>query len=312
MHSNDNINSLSPSGRRIVADYAGRRGIAPVQLDDFLNPKLALDRCILPDAEKVLARLNRAAASRERVLIFGDYDCDGLTAVAIMLRFLGEARSLTPDWSLPNRQTDHYGLDVDKAKTLFARFRPSLLICLDCGTNSAAAEAFAWLKKQGVNTIVVDHHPPSEDMSTDAVATVNPKAHLALETSDLGDLCAAGLALVLCNYLAHAWHCADRWDCSAATVLAGLGTLADAVPMSAVNRSIAKNAISLINVPVVLNWITGLAALVPADGRRITQRQLQFEIIPAINALGSRPRCNKRSNRRTPNRRVNRANAAGQ
>src|ERR1035441_4431854 len=225
MHSNDNINSLSPSGRRIVADYAGRRGIAPVQLDDFLNPKLALDRCILPDAEKVLARLNRAAASRERVLIFGDYDCDGLTAVAIMLRFLGEARSLTPDWSLPNRQTDHYGLDVDKAKTLFARFRPSLLICLDCGTNSAAAEAFAWLKKQGVNTIVVDHHPPSEDMSTDAVATVNPKAHLALETSDLGDLCAAGLALVLCNYLAHAWHCADRWDCSAATVLAGLGTL---------------------------------------------------------------------------------------
>jgi hypothetical protein len=82
--------------------------------------------------------------------------------------------------------------------------------------------------------------------------------------------------------------------------------------MSAVNRSIAKNAISLINVPVVLNWITGLAALVPADGRRITQRQLQFEIIPAINALGSRTRCNKRSNRRTPNRRVNRANAAGQ
>ena len=286
MHSNNNINNLSPAARSIVADYAKRRGIAPPQLDDFLNPKLALDRCNLPDAEKVLARLNRAAANREKLLLFGDYDCDGISSTAILLRFLGQRTSLTPAFAfaLPDRRFDHYGLDLEKAKSLFCEFRPSLLNCLDCGTNSA--EAVTWLKAHGVDTIVVDHHPPSEEKSTDAVAMGNPKVHPAAQTSDLGDLCAAGLTLVLCNYLARAWQCAEKWDSAAATGLAGLGTLADAVPMSAINRSIAKSAITLINDRAVLNPITGLAALVPANGRQITQRQLQFEIIPAINALG--------------------------
>src|ERR1039458_8993392 len=151
MHSNNNINNLSPAARSIVADYAKRRGIAPPQLDDFLNPPLALDRCNLPDAKKVLARLNRAAANREKLLLFGDYDCDGISSTAILLRFLGQRTSLTPAFAfaLPDRRFDHYGLDLEKAKSLFCKFRPSLLNCLDCGTNSA--EAVTWLKAHGVD-----------------------------------------------------------------------------------------------------------------------------------------------------------------
>jgi single-stranded-DNA-specific exonuclease len=277
-----NTNILTPGARTIVAAYAERRGIAPAQLNEFLNPKLDLAPCVLPDADKVLSRLNHAVAESERVLIFGDYDADGITATSILLRFLDECMSQTPHWSLPNRQTDHYGLDLKKAKSLVCQHRPSLLLCLDCGTNSG--EAILWLKQNGVDTIVVDHHP-AEDLSTQALAMVNPKAHPESK-SDLDDLCAAGLTMVLCHYLAGAWHCLERWDRVAATMLAGLGTLADVVPMTPINRAISKNAITLINTPARRNRITGLAALVPADGQRLTQRRLQFEVIPALNALG--------------------------
>ena len=115
-------------------------------------------------------------------------------------------------------------------------------VCLIAARNFFGA--VTWLN-QGVDTIVVDHHPPSEDKTKDAVAMIDPKAHLAHENSALGDLCAAGLALVLCDYLAHAWHSSEKWDSAAATVLAGLATLADAVPMSAVNRSSEQKPPSL-------------------------------------------------------------------
>jgi single-stranded-DNA-specific exonuclease len=279
---NHNLNHLSPAARTVVADYAKRRGVPSAQLNDFLNPTLELGRYALPGADKALARLNRAAAKREAVLIFGDYDADGVTSVSLLLRFLGECTELKPQWALPNRQTDHYGLGLEKAQSLFAKYKPSLLICLDCGTNSV--EAIAWLKRNGVDTIVVDHHP-LEGERPEAAAIINPKAHPGPGCADLRDLCAAGLVLVLCDYLANAWHLAEKWDRSVATMLAGLGTLADAVPMTPLNRAIAKHAINLINAPA-LNRVTGLAALVPADGQRLTQRGLQFGVIPTINALG--------------------------
>ena len=280
---NNNFNALSPAARGIVADYAERRGIGPDHLDEFLNPKPDLDRWILPDGEKAIARLSRAVANREQVLIFGDYDADGITATAILLRFLRESASFKVSWSLPDRRTDQYGLDLDKARSLVSRCQPTLLICVNCGTNSG--EAIAWLKTNGVDTIVVDHHP-AENPNPDAAAMVNPKAHPGSELNDLDALCAAGLALLLCNHLARAWTCAEKWDRSAAIMLAGVGTIADSVPMTTINRAIAKTGIALINAPGILARIAGLAELVPVDGQRLTQRRLQFEVIPAFNALG--------------------------
>ena len=123
-------------------------------------------------------------------------------------------------------------------------------------------------------------------LATDAVAIVNPKAHPEFSCGDLKNLCAAGLALHLCAFLADQWGCSSDWDNKTAVLLAGLGTLADSVPMSACNRAIAKNALLLINTPTALAKSIGLAALVPQDGQRISQRRLQFEVVPALNALG--------------------------
>jgi single-stranded-DNA-specific exonuclease len=279
----NNATNLSASAQNIIADYATRRGITKAKLNDYLNPKLDPTKLTLPDAAKVITRLNQAIANGEPLTIFGDYDADGITSTTILLRFFEECTLLRPSWRLPNRQTDHYGLGLDAAKKLVNELRPKLLITIDCGSNSA--EAISWLKTQGVDTIIIDHHLVYEP-ATDAVALVNPKAHPSFACGDLENLCGAGLALHLCAFLADDWQCTNKWDNVTATMLAAVGTLADAVPMSPSNRAIAKNGLYLINTPQALAKCIGLRALVPNDGQRITQRRLQFEVIPSLNALG--------------------------
>ena len=275
--------SLSAATMAVVSRYAQRRGISPDKIEEYLNPKLNPSRYPLPDAGKASARLLAAIQNKEHIAIFGDYDADGITSVSILLRFFHECTPLRPGWKLPNRQTDHYDLDLVAAKKMQAEFQPTLVICIDNGTN--AGEGVSWLRSQGVETIVIDHHPCTT-LATSAVAMVNPKAHQDTATGDLADLCAAGLALLFCAQLAEAWGCAKRWDHVTATMIAGIGTLADAVPLSAINRAIVKSALLLINTPVARQRCAGLQALVPDDGQLISQRRVEFEVVPPLNALG--------------------------
>jgi single-stranded-DNA-specific exonuclease len=182
-------------------------------------------------------------------------------------------------WALPNRQVDYYGLHLEKAQSLRQLYQPTLLICLDCGTNSH--EAIGWLKQQGVDVLVADHHP-MEDENNPALALVNPKAH----GQDTNALCAAGLALVLCHALTQAWNAGTKWDRDTAILLAGIGTLADSVRLNPVNRAITKTAIALMNDASKVAQIPGLAALFANGPSKLNQRQLQFDLIPALNAPG--------------------------
>jgi single-stranded-DNA-specific exonuclease len=272
------FNQLSPTAQQIVADYTRRRGVTSDNFNEHLEPRLKLGGSPLPDIQPFVQRLTHAAQNKERILIYGDYDADGITATSILLRCLRDVAGISPLWSLPHRQYDHYGLDLEKAKSLFARHTPQLLITLDNGTNST--EAIAWLKSQGVDTLVVDHHP-LDGATPQAVALVNPKAHGA----DQDDLCAAGLVLLVGHELARAWNAEARWDRDLAVVLAGLGTVADAVSMTSLNRAVVKAAKGLMQNPNHLANIPGLAVLM-ADSRQINQRELQFNLIPALNAPG--------------------------
>ncbi len=274
---------LSSAAKSVVLRYAQRRRITTNELTTFLNPPLRLFQHPLPDAGKAEHRLRAAIEAKENVVIFGDYDADGITSTAILLRFLHSCTPFRPFWKLPNRKTDQYGLDVAMARKIVAEHRPTLLICLDNGTNSA--EAVTWLRQQGADTIVVDHHLVT-NLAVDAVALINPKAHPTAASGDLAELCAAGLTLLWCAFMAQAWDGAARWDIATATLLAGVGTLADAVAMSPTNRMIAKNSIKLLNTRAALGRCVGLEALVPADGQRVTQRRVQFDIVPPLNALG--------------------------
>ena len=128
----------------------------------------------MPGADKAANRLHASINRKESVVIYGDYAADGITSTAILLRFFTECTSFRPSWRLPDRRADHYGLDVASAKSIVANHKPLLLICVDSGTNSA--EAASWLRSQGVDTVVVDHHPVST-LAAESVAIVNPKAH---------------------------------------------------------------------------------------------------------------------------------------
>jgi single-stranded-DNA-specific exonuclease len=270
---------LGPTAQRLLRDYACRRGITFDQLSEFVDPKLSPNDCRLPDSDRFVNRLKKALDQHERVLIYGDYDCDGIASTAILLRFFHETDTLKPCWALPDRRYDNYGLDLEKTKRLLLQHQPALLICVDCGTNSATA--IRWLKEQGVDALVADHHP-LESKDTEAVALVNPKS----DGKDCDDLCAAGVVFHLCQQLAEAWRCADKWDRHTATILAGMATVADAVSMTRRNRALIKNALTLINSRQPGDLIPGLAALVPQISGTWNQRRLQFEIIPALNALG--------------------------
>jgi single-stranded-DNA-specific exonuclease len=269
---------LRPVAQEIITNYIRSRGITAAGFTEYLQPTLQLELGHLPEAEQFIQRLTTATNKKETILIFGDYDCDGITSTSILLRCLRELAGISPAWSLPNRQHDFYGLDLEKAKSLFKTHQPSLLVCLDCGTNSN--ESIAWLKQQGVDTLVADHHP-LEGNRPEAIAVVNPKAH----GTDTDDCCAAGLTLLLCERLAKAWDAEPKWNRDTALILAGVGTVADAVSLTPLNRAIVKNAIRLLNDRRKVAAIPGLAALL-VNAVAVNQRQLQFNAIPKVNAIG--------------------------
>ena len=269
---------LRPVAQEIIMNYIRSRGITAAGFTEYLQPPLQLELGYLPEADAFIKRLTAAINTKEKILIFGDYDCDGITSTAILLRCLRELAGITPAWSLPNRQHDFYGLDLEKAKSLFKTHQPTLLICLDNGSN--ANEAIAWLQQHGVDTLVADHHP-LEGKRPEAIALVNPKAH----GTDTDDCCAVGLTLLLCERLAKAWNAEAKWNRDTAVILAGIGTVADAVSLTPLNRSIVKNAIKFMSDSRKVAPIPGIAALL-ANAVAVNQRQLQFDIIPKLNAIG--------------------------
>ena len=117
---------LSPACTAVVARYVRRRGVPADKLDEFLNPTLHLGRFTLPDADGATLRLQTAVQNNETVVIFGDYDADGMISVSILLRFFQECTTLRPRWKLPHRKHDQYGLDLAMAQKIGAEFQPKL------------------------------------------------------------------------------------------------------------------------------------------------------------------------------------------
>ena len=157
---------------RLVARILLNRGLAAEgDILAFLDP--SLERLNppfeLPDLEAAAARLGRAVRQGEPVAVYGDYDCDGITATAVLHQFLREL-GLNCFPFIPDRLTQGYGLKIEALKELAAQAR--LVVTVDCGI-SDAREA-AWAKAQGLELIITDHHEIPPELP-DALAVVNPK-----------------------------------------------------------------------------------------------------------------------------------------
>jgi single-stranded-DNA-specific exonuclease len=277
------IKSIPARIQAVLSAYASRRGFRPPELDNYLWPRIDLLDRKLPGIEMSVGLVLDALKKKESILIYGDYDCDGITSTALLLNFFRDCLGLQPRWKLPNRQKDHYGLTPAKAAELIASNKPHLLIALDCGTNSD--EALAIFREVGVKTLVIDHHPPAGRPARPTVM-VNPKAN-ADHCNDAEELCTCSLVLLFCAALAKTSATTDHWDSEFAVAIAALATLADACKLTPLNRALVKTGLPHFNSSQFLSKYPGLAALLcEANVDHVNQSTAQFQLIPRLNALG--------------------------
>ena len=248
----------------------------PGEAEDFLHPRLASlpDPLDTPGLENAARRLALAVERREKVVLYGDYDVDGVTSLAILHRFLA-ALGLETGCFLPLRESEGYGLSRDGLDRVFAERQPTLLVALDCGTGSH--EEAAWLAARGVDLVIVDHHEPKNGTAP-CTALVNPKA-LGGNT----DLCTAALVFKLCHGLQKITGRRDP-DLRDFLDLAALGTICDLAPLRGENRVIVRHGLSRLGHP---KW-EGLRALMEVSSvmAPVTTAEVGFRLGPRLNAAG--------------------------
>lgn len=262
---------------RLLADLlVAREVVEPDDAENFLYPRLASlpDPLATPGIEAAARRIVAALERREEVVLYGDYDVDGVTSLAILHRFLA-ALGLKADVFLPQRDSEGYGLSRDGLDRVFSSHRPTLIVALDCGTSSH--EEAAWLAQRGVELVVVDHHEPKNGCVA-CRAIVNPKA-----VGGNTDLCTAALVFKLCHGIQkitgnRAPDLRDFLD------LAAMGTLCDLVPLRGENRVIVRHGLGRLS---HTRW-PGLRALmdVAAVTPPVTASEVGFRLGPRLNAAG--------------------------
>lgn len=265
--------------RRVTAELLLNRGLTDAAAAArFLSPRLSdlKDPFLIPGMREACQRISAALTAGERITLFGDYDVDGVTSLAffkIVLGKLGGAASCF----IPNRLVHGYGLSESAAKQMYLEHTPQLVISLDCGTNSIGS--ISWLKEQGAETIVVDHHELQGEPPP-AVAVVNPKAD---PTAEQTPYCTAGLVFKVAHALLIETGRRDI-DLRALLDLVAVGTVADIVPLSGENRILTAHGLRRLAESQNL----GLRTLVAVSGIRgqPTTTDIGYRIAPRINAAG--------------------------
>lgn len=279
----------------VTAQFLCNRGIADVEAARrFLRPQYSdiLPPEAIPATQAAAERIAKAIKDGERIVLYGDYDVDGITGVSILwhcLRLAGAA----PDFYIPHRLEEGYGINVEAIDTI-ADDGAKLIISVDCGVT--AIEAAAKAKARGVDLIITDHHEPKTDADgapqLPDTLIVHPRLNAKGETPYPNhDLCGAGVAFKL------AWAIAQRISNAKkvtpefrdflvdATAMAALGTIADVVPLVGENRIIARNG--LLSLPQ--SKLAGIRALIMSSGltgKKLEGYDVGFKIGPRLNAIG--------------------------
>lgn len=225
--------------------------------------------------EKACERFLLAKEKEEKILIYGDYDVDGITATAIMIEFIQKV-GLDVDYLIPNRLENGYGLTVQMMDYI-EEANCSLLITVDCGINSI--EEIKLLKDKGIDVIITDHHYPS-DILPDADAIVNPKLGSPPEAYDLAGV---GVAYKFIQALSEKLQMEE--ELVKLLDLVALGTVADIVPLFGDNRILAKEGLQLLPKSDRLG-LNALMTICGIEKENITTRELSFGLAPRLNAPG--------------------------
>jgi len=263
----------------ILAKLLAQRGFTTApQIRDFLVPKLASlgDPLVLPEMPAAVARILQAVDQGQRVALYGDYDVDGVTSMALMYLTL-KAYGVKPHLFLPSRMDEGYGLSMDGFARLFDEFgKPDLLLALDCGTTSI--KELNWLREQGVDCVIIDHHELAPEGRPPCIALVNPKLG-----TDYHYFCTAGLVFKVAHALLKTRRM-ESFDLKETLDLVALGTVADLVPLMDENRLLVRRGLEAL----AQTQRIGLRALkltAGVDGF-IQTHHVGFRLGPRLNAAG--------------------------
>ena len=262
-----------------LALIMAKRGIKENDAKKFFHPQLGdlLDPFLMKDMDKAVERLNEAMGRKERIMVYGDYDVDGCTAVALVYKFLQQYYS-NIDYYIPDRYDEGYG--VSRKGIEYARETGvSLIIILDCGIKAISEIQFA--KSIGIDFIICDHHVPDDEMPP-AAAILNPK-----RTDDeypFKHLCGCGVGFKLMQAFAKNngipfARLIPLLDFCAVSIAA------DIVPVTGENRILAYHGLKQLN----QNPNVGLKAIIDIcglNGRTLSMSDIVFKIGPRINASG--------------------------
>src|SRR6058998_1451635 len=260
----------------LVAQVLAGRGFAAAEMASFLAARPAEEGPPMPDLERAVERLRRALAARERIVVYGDYDVDGIAGSAILVRAFRQLGAAVGAY-IPNRYEEGYGLNSAALRQL-AEDGAKVIVSVDCGVTAVKEAALA--RELGIDLIVTDHHHPPPELPG-AYALVNPRRPGDLSPDK--DLAGAGVALVLAKRLLGDLAYALRQD--ELLQLCALATVADVVPLRAANRVLTRLGLEALNRAPIL----GVRALVERAGLKLGHvgaGEIGFVLGPRLNAAG--------------------------
>ncbi len=267
-------------GSECIARLLSRKGFrCAEEVEDFLRPRLSSlsDPFLLPQMGAAVSRVLAALDQHERIVLFGDYDVDGVTSLALldeMLRAYGPAPA--GELFLPLRIEEGYGLSRESVERCLEQHQPQLLIAVDCGTSSV--NEVAVLNERGVDVIVLDHHEAKAQLPG-CIAIVNPK----LAECGFEYLCSVGIVFKLCHALLKT-RPLPGFDLKSKLDLVALGTVADIVPLRGENRVLVQRGA----IEIARTSRIGLQKLMQISGVRppILTDDIGYRLGPRLNAAG--------------------------
>lgn len=263
-----------------ICELLVQRGVTSVKdAEQFFSPSLhdLHDPFLMPQMDLAVARLNRAMGSKERIMVYGDYDVDGTTAVSLVYKYLLNYYS-NIDYYIPTRYDEGYGISrrvIDE----FHQQGVKLVIILDCGIK--AIEEIRYAKSLGIDFIICDHHVPDDELPP-AAAILNPK--LEGSTYPYPHLSGCGVGYKFMQGFSMS-NGINPIDLEGMLDLVAVSIAADIVPMTGENRILTYHGLRRIN----SNPNMGLRAIIRISGlsgREITISDVIFKIGPRINASG--------------------------
>ncbi|MBR4270771.1 MAG: single-stranded-DNA-specific exonuclease RecJ [Clostridia bacterium] len=257
-----------------VAELLLQRGIVTDgDIQKFLAPSISdmHDPFKFLGMDVVVKRIKQAVANHERILIFGDYDVDGITSTYILLDYF-QSVGVNVSTFLPNRYSDGYGLTQDAVEYVLNEFKPNLIITVDCGISGE--REVEYIKSCGVDVIVTDHHDCPEVLPRCPIID----AKLPNQTYPFRELCGAGVALKLVEALS------SREVAIKYLPVCAIATVSDIVPLVDENRVIVKLGLD----KPMTAYPVGIAALAKELklSAKLTSQEVSFKLAPKLNAAG--------------------------